>query len=211
MVVDDRSLPRLAARAMLAEVRGLRLIGEAASGKEAVELYPRLKPDIVLLDVQMPDMSGPETAARLLTVDDSVTIVAWSVSDDSDDLVRMMQAGCVGYVLKDVGPQEMGRALLAAVRGEVPIPRHLVREALLRAVAPESVPDESPALSPRETEILRLLGRGHATKQIAAELGISSRSVDTHLRHVYRKLAVRSRGEAVNRGLRLGLLSASDL
>jgi DNA-binding NarL/FixJ family response regulator len=211
MVVDDRSLPRLAARAMLAEVKGLRLIGEAASGREAIDLYPTLKPDIVLLDVQMPDLGGPETAARLLTVDGSVTIVAWSVSDDSDDLIRMMQAGCVGYVLKDVGPQEMGRALMAAVRGEIPIPRHLVRDALLRAVPPESVPEEPPVLSPRELEILRLLGRGHATKQIASELGIGSRSVDTHLRHIYRKLAVRSRGEAVNRGLRLGLLSASDL
>jgi DNA-binding NarL/FixJ family response regulator len=211
MVVDDRSLPRLAARAMLAEVKGLRLVGEAASGREAIELYPKLKPDIVLLDVQMPDMGGPETAARLLMVDGSVTIVAWSVSDDSDDLIRMMQAGCVGYVLKDVGPLEMGRALMAAVRGEVPIPRHLVRDALLRAVPPELLPEEPPRLSPRELEILRLLGRGHATKQIASELGISSRSVDTHLRHVYRKLAVRSRGEAVNRGLRLGLLSASDL
>lgn len=211
MVVDDRSLPRLAARAMLAEVKGLRLVGEAASGREAIELYPKLKPDIVLLDVQMPDMGGPETASRLLTVDASVTIVAWSVSDDSDDLIRMMQAGCVGYVLKDVGPQEMGRALMAAVRGDTPIPRHLVRDALLRAVPPESVPEEPPGLSPRELEILRLLGRGQATKLIASELGISARSVDTHLRHVYRKLAVRSRGEAVNRGLRLGLLSASDL
>ena len=211
MVVDDRSLPRLAARAMLADVKGLRLIGEAASGKEAVDLYPSLKPDVVLLDVQMPDMGGPETAARLLMVNKSVTIVAWSVSDDSDDLIRMMQAGCVGYVLKDVGPQEMGRALLAAVRGEVPIPRHLVREALLRAVPPESAAEDPPRLSPREMEILRALGRGHPTKEIATELGISSRSVDTHLRHVYRKLAVRSRGEAVNRGLRLGLLSPSDL
>jgi len=211
MVVDDRSLPRLAARAMLSEIKGLRLVAEASSGREALDLYPQIKPDIVLLDVQMPDLSGPETAARLAMINNEVTIVAWSVSDDTDDLIRMMQAGCAGYVLKDVGPQEMGRALLAAVRGEAPIPRHLVRDALLRAVPPDSDPEVPPTLSPRELQILRALSRGRATKQIAADLGIGARSVDTHLRHVYRKLDVRSRGEAVNRGLRLGLLSASDL
>ncbi len=210
MVVDDRSLPRMAARAMLAEVKTLRLVGEATSGKEALELYPALRPDIVLLDVQMPDMGGPETAARLVSMDQSVTVVAWSVSDDGDDLIRMIQAGCAGYVLKDVGPQEMGRALLAAARGETPIPRRLVPDVLRRALTPTSGGDD-PGLSPREAEVLQALARGKATKQIAAELRISHRSVDTHLRHLYRKLDVRSRGEAVNRGLRLGLLSSSDL
>src|SRR5438105_8732110 len=96
MVVDDRPLPRLAAKAILTEVRELEFAGEAASGREAVALYPQLHPDIVLLDVQMPDQGGPETASRLLDLDPRALIIAWSVSDDGDDLVRMMQAGCSG-------------------------------------------------------------------------------------------------------------------
>src|SRR5690349_18992638 len=82
MVVDDRPLPRLAAKAILTEVRDLEFAGEATSGREAVALYPQLQPDIVLLDVQMPDLSGPETASRLLDLDSDAMIIAWSVSDD---------------------------------------------------------------------------------------------------------------------------------
>ena len=117
MVVDDRALPRLAAKAILSELKDLQFAGEASSGREALALFSQLRPDIVLLDVQMPEMSGPDTATRLLELDPEATIVAWSVSDDSDDLVRMMQAGCAGYILKDVGPQEMGRAFVSSIAG----------------------------------------------------------------------------------------------
>ena len=174
-------------------------------------LYSQLRPDIVLLDVQMPEMSGPDTAARLLQLDPEATIVAWSVSDDSDDLVRMMQAGCAGYILKDVGPQEMGRALSAALRGDSPIPRKLVVDVLRRAQPSSPVTSDVPALSAREAEVLKLLGKGHQSKEIAQSLGISTRSVDTHLRNLYRKLEVRSRGEAVGKALRVGLLATGDL
>jgi len=211
MVVDDRALPRLAAKAILSELKDLQFAGEASSGREALALFSQLRPDIVLLDVQMPEMSGPDTATRLLELDPEATIVAWSVSDDSDDLVRMMQAGCAGYILKDVGPQEMGRALSAALRGDNPIPRKLVADVLRRAQPSSPAASEAPALSARETEVLRLLGKGHQSKEIAQDLGISRRSVDTHLRNLYRKLEVRSRGEAVGKALRVGLLATGDL
>jgi len=211
MVVDDRSLPRLAAKAILSELKDLQLVGEASSGREAVALYSHLRPDIVLLDVQMPELSGPDTAIRLLALDPQATIVAWSVSDDSDDLVRMMQAGCAGYILKDVGPQEMGRALAATLRGDNPIPRKLVADVLRRAQPSSPTAHDAPPLSARESEVLKLLGKGHQSKQIAQDLGISRRSVDTHLRNLYRKLEVRSRGEAVGKALRLGLLATGDL
>jgi DNA-binding NarL/FixJ family response regulator len=211
MVVDDRALPRLAAKAIMTELKNLQFVGEASSGREAVALYSHLRPDIVLLDVQMPELSGPDTATRLLELDPSATIVAWSVSDDSDDLLRMMQAGCAGYVLKDVGPQEMGRALQAALRGDSPVPRKLIVDVLRKAQPLSHVAYDAPGLSTREAEVLKLLGKGHQTKEIAQELGISRRSVDSHLRNLYRKLEVRSRSEAVGKALRIGLLATGDL
>lgn len=210
LVVDDRALPRLAAKTILNEAKDLEYAGEAASGREAVALYGQLRPDIVLLDVQMPEVGGPETATRLLEMDPEAVIIAWSVSDDGDDLVRMMQAGCAGYVLKDVGPQEMGHALGAAMRGEIPIPRRLAADVVRKAYRP-AIQTDRPSLSGREAQVLALLAKGHPTKEIAQELGIGRRSVDAHLRNLYRKLEVRSRGEAVGKALRIGLLTPGDL
>ena len=212
LVVDDNALPRHAARAMLAESSEFTLCGEAVSGTEAIELIPKLKPDLVLMDVHMGGFDGPEVARRVLQGTPGLKIVAWTVSDASDDLLRMIQAGCVGYVLKDVGPQELHRALNAAVKNETPVPRKMI-PTVLKRLAPQAQSPKAAqiSLSSRELQILRGLARGFTTKRLSADFGLAVNSVESYQKTLYRKLNVSSRGEAVSAALKLGLISLSDL
>jgi DNA-binding NarL/FixJ family response regulator len=211
-VVDDSVLPRAAARAMLGAAPGLRLVGEAASGAEALRAMETLKPDLVLMDVHMPEMDGPATAQAVLGRFPDTKVIAWTVSESSDDLIRMMHAGCSGYVLKDAGPGELQRALWAALRSESPVPRRMIPEVLRRVV--EATPPASGttvALTSREMEILRGVAKGHTTKRLAQDMGLAAPSVETHLRNIFRKLGASNRGEAVSLALRLGLITLADL
>src|SRR6266581_8954485 len=134
----------------------MRLCGEVASGEQALKAASALRPDVVLMDVHMPGMDGPVTAAQLLKQHPDTKVVAWTVSESSDDLLRMMQAGCSGYVLKDAGPTELRHALLAALRSESPVPRRMIPD-VLRRVA-ETTPMASGSkvtLTSREMQILR--------------------------------------------------------
>src|SRR5579859_1381217 len=212
LVVDDSVLPRAAARAILASASELRLVGEASSGGEALEIMPRLKPDLVLMDVHMPEMDGPRSAKELLSRYPTTKVIAWTVSESSDDLLRMMQAGCSGYVLKDAGPGELQRALLAAMRSESPVPRKMIPE-VLRRVA-ESTPLSTSNvvdLSSREMEILRGAAKGHTTKRLAKDAGLAAPSVESHLHNIFRKLNATNRGEAVSIALKMGLITLADL
>jgi DNA-binding NarL/FixJ family response regulator len=197
---------------MLAEATGMRLCGEAASGEEALKAMPVLRPDLVLMDVHMPGMDGPLTAKTLLAQYPGTKVIAWTVSEASDDLLRMMQAGCSGYVLKDVGPSELQHALLAAMRSESPVPRKMIPDVLRRVAdrTPLSKPG-SATLTSREMQILRGLAKGFTTKHLAQEMGLAVPSVETHLRNIFRKLNARNRGEAVSAAMRSGLITLGDL
>lgn len=213
VVIDDRTMPRIAVRAMLDSTDVFELVGEAANGDEGVRVCRRFHPDVVLLDVDMPGKDGAATAKDILSLPGpKPAILAWTVSDSSEDLIRMIRAGCVGYALKDSGPQELARALTAALNGEMPIPRKLIPDIISRAVAPpERDSDRVPELSARELEVLRWAARGAATKEIAQAMGLSRRSVDTHLSNIYRKLDVANRGQAVRHALVHGLIGADDI
>jgi DNA-binding NarL/FixJ family response regulator len=190
----------------------LRLVGEASSGAEALKAIESLRPDLVLMDVHMPDMDGPATARAVLSVFPDTKIIAWTVSESSDDLLRMMQAGCAGYILKDVGPSELQRALLSALRSESPVPRRMIPD-VLRRVA-ESTPlsqGVAVSLTSREMQILRGVAKGHTTKRLSRDLGIAAPSIETHLRNIFRKLKSNNRGEAVSTALKLGLVTLADL
>jgi DNA-binding NarL/FixJ family response regulator len=212
MVVDDSIVPRTAARAMLGATPDLRYVGEATSGAEALKAMDVLKPDLVLMDVHMPVMDGPTTAKALLTKYPAARIVAWTVSESSDDLLRMMKAGCSGYVLKDVGPTELQRALLAALRSESPVPRRMIPEVLRRATDSTPISVGAPvALTSRELQVLRAIAKGHTTKRLALDLGLAAPSVETHLRNLFKKLGATNRGEAVSAALKVGLITLGDL
>jgi two-component system nitrate/nitrite response regulator NarL len=212
LVVDDSLLPRTAARAMLGSSSDLRFVGEASSGREAVQAMDSLKPDLVLMDVHMPEMDGPATAKAILSQHPGTKIIAWTVSESSDDLLRMMQAGCSGYVLKDVGPSELQHALLAALRSESPVPRKMIPDVLRRVAerSPLSQGDQV-SLTSREMQILRGVAKGHTTKHLSKDLGLAAPSIETHLRNIFRKLNASNRGEAVSSALKLGLITLADL
>lgn len=197
---------------MLASAAGLRLCGEAASGSEALEAMATLGADLVLMDVHMPGMDGPATTKALLARYPNSRVIAWTVSESSDDLLRMMQAGCSGYVLKDVGPEELQRALWSAIRSESPVPRKMIPD-VLRRVAQQTPLSQTAtiALTSREMQILRGVAKGHTTKRLAQDIGLAAPSIDSHLRNIFRKLNASNRGEAVSTALKLGLITLSDL
>jgi DNA-binding NarL/FixJ family response regulator len=197
---------------MLSSASNLRLVGEASSGAEALNAIEVLKPDLILMDVHMPEMDGPATAKAVLKRHPEIKVVAWTVSESSDDLLRMMQVGCSGYVLKDAGPGELQRALLSAMRSESPVPRKMIPE-VLRRVA-ESTPlsqNNVIPLTSREMQILRGIAKGHTTKRIAADLGLKDPSIVTHLHNIFRKLGATNRGEAVSAALKVGLITLADM
>lgn len=213
LVVDDSVLPRAAARTMLGTATGLRLVGEASSGAEALQAMGRFKPDLVLMDVHMPGMDGAATTSEILAQYSHVKIIAWTVSESSDDLLRMMRAGCSGYVLKDVGPAELQRALWSAVRSESPVPRKMIPDVLRRVTeqTPLSQNTNTVALTSREMQILRGIAKGIPTKRLAQQLGLRAPSVETHLHNLFRKLNAANRGEAVSTALKIGVITLGDL
>jgi len=202
----------MAAKAMIDGLAGFRHVGEAASGEEALTRLSGMEPDVVLLDVEMPGMGGAELARRLAGILPGARLLAWTVSEASDDLIQMFKSGCSGYVLKDSGPEEMQRAMLAALRDDAPVPRKMLPDVLRRVglVAPTSeVPQVR--ITARESQVLHLLARGSARKQIGSALGISVASVDSHVKSLYRKLDVSSQTEAINAALRSGLVRVDEL
>ena len=212
VVVDDRRLARIAAKAILEESRDLSWLGEASSADEAVSLVQRLKPAVVLLDVEMPGADGAETARRLKAILPDMVILAWTVSDAGDDLLRMLQAGCVGYALKESGPAELHNAIRAALRRETVVPRRMLGAILSQAA--DYVPNPESArvvLTPTELTILRLIAKGLPSKQIAVQMGVALSSVETHIRNIYRKLDANNRTAAVGFALKRRLLKVSDL
>lgn len=197
---------------MLSSASNLRLVGEAASGLEAMATIDALKPDLILMDVNMPEMDGPATAKAVLSRHPDAKVVAWTVSDSSDDLVRMMQAGCAGYVLKDVGPAELQRALLSAIRSESPVPRKMIPEVLRRVAESSARPQgASVPLTPREMQVLRGIAKGNTTKRMAKDLGLAAPSIETHLHNLFQKLNASNRGEAVSAALKFGVITLADL
>jgi DNA-binding NarL/FixJ family response regulator len=198
---------------MLGTATGLRLVGEASSGAEAVQAMARFKPDLVLMDVHMPGMDGAATTTEILAQYPHVKVIAWTVSESSDDLLRMMRAGCSGYVLKDVGPAELQRALWSAVRSESPVPRKMIPDVLRRVTeqTPLSQGAGTVALTSREMQILRGVAKGLPTKRLAQQLGLRVPSVESHLHNLFRKLNAANRGEAVSTALKMGLITLGDL
>ena len=212
LVVDDSVVPRAAAKSLLAAADGLRLVGEAASAQDAFRQVAALKPDLVLMDVHMPDIDGPQAARELLARHPSLKVIAWTVSESSDDLLRMMQAGCSGYVLKEAGPAELQNALLSVARSQNPVPRRMIPE-VLRRIGERTPLSQSTtvSLTSREMQILRGIAKGYTSKKLAQESRLAVPSVESHLRNIYRKLNASNRGEAVSTALKLGLITLADL
>ncbi|HSR26075.1 MAG TPA: response regulator transcription factor [Candidatus Eisenbacteria bacterium] len=204
LIVDDHAVVRQGLRIFLDAERDFEVVGEAAGGEEAVRLARELRPDIVLMDLLMPGMSGTEATRLIRSELDDVEVVALTSLLDDESVVAAVRAGAIGYLLKSAEADDLRRALRAAAAGQVQLdPAAAAR--LVREVRSPAVPE---TLTERELEVLRLLARGLANKEIGRALGISEDTVKTHVSRVLAKLGARSRTQAVLNAMRLGLVHA---
>jgi DNA-binding NarL/FixJ family response regulator len=201
VVVDDHPVVRDGLRGMLAAQPYLELAGEAADGAEAVAVVARVRPDVVLMDLRMPGMDGVTAIGRLKAEHPEVRVLVLTTYDTDADVVRALEAGATGYLLKDAPREELFRAVRAAARGETVLAPSVATRLVGRMQNPAPA-----ALSPRELEILRLVAKGATNRQAAAELFISEATVKTHLLHAFGKLGVSDRTAAVAIALERGLL-----
>lgn len=197
VIVDDHPHFRKGLTQLLAAAGQFRLEGEAAGGHEGLALLLRVRPDLVLLDLNMRDMSGLEVLRAIKQADLDTRVVMVTVSDAADDLVAALRAGADGYLLKDMEPEEMIEALRAAAAGRIVVSdalTHLMAAALRQDPRPESV--TAAGLTEQEQRILEKIAGGLSNKLIARELDIAEGTVKVHVKHVLRKLNLRSRVEA---------------
>ena len=204
VLVDDHQLLRDAIRRGL-ESRGHLVIGEAADGHQAVAMVARLQPDVVLMDVSMPDLDGIDATRRILEADRRRRVLMLSMHVDPDVIRRALRAGAVGYLAKDADLDTVVEAVVAAADGDVALSPNLA--ALMLADAESDSPT---LLSDREDEVLRLVAEGLSTPEIASRLFISQKTVKNHLASIYDKLDARDRTHAIIRAARLGIVKLGD-
>lgn len=204
LLVDDHPVVREGIRGMLGAEADLTVVGDAASGPEAVALTAALRPDVVLMDLRMPGGDGVEATGRISAEFPDTHVLVLTTYDTDSDILRAVEAGATGYLLKDTPRAKLAEAVRAAARGETVLSGGIAG-ALLTGMRRRSAP-ESPALSPRETQILRLAADGWTNTAIASTLHISPTTVKTHLARAYEKLGVSDRTAAVTQAMRRGLL-----
>jgi DNA-binding NarL/FixJ family response regulator len=207
LIADDHEVVRQGLRTFLELDPELEVVGEAADGREAVRLAQRLRPDVVLMDLLMPELDGI-AATQLIRqqLPDTEVVALTSVLEDAA-VVGAVRAGAIGYLLKDTRAQELRQAIKAAAAGQVQLSPKAAARLMREVVAPE----RPEALSERETEVLRLLARGLANKEIARELSIAEKTVKTHVSSILGKLGVQSRTQAALYAGRIGLVPLDQL
>jgi DNA-binding NarL/FixJ family response regulator len=206
MLVDDHALVREGIRQILDKEPDIAVIGEAERGDLALELLDSLQPDVVLLDVRMPGMSGIETTRRIRAAFPKIRVLILSAY--ADFAVEAFQAGASGYVLKSARSSELVAALRSVVSGSTVIQGALAEGLIIRASGGRS--QGTDLLSPREAQILRLIARGLTNRTIAREIGIAPRTADQHVHNIFAKVGVRSRAEAVRYALEHELATPTE-
>ena len=211
LLVDDHKVVRQGLKMFLALDPEFEVVGEAKSGVEAIERARMVKPDVVLMDLLMPVMGGIEATEKLRAELPETEVVAMTSVLEDAAVVDAVRAGAIGYLLKDTDAATLCRAIKAAAAGQV----HLAPEAAARLMREIRAPDPKPApgtdvLTEREADVLRLIARGRANKEIATELGIGEKTVKSHVSHLLTKLGVQSRTQAALHAARIGLVDPGD-
>lgn len=213
LLVDDHELMREGLRAILERESDVEVVGEASSGRAAVELARTLEPDVVVMDVAMKDSNGIEATRQLRSVRPGVKVIALSSHSDSRYVNAMLDAGACGYVLKANAYDDLRRALVAAQQGKsylCPDVTQSVVGASLRTGARGPAPRHVASLSPREREVLQLLAEGLSSPEIGKRLYIATTTVESHRRNVMRKLGMHSVADLTKYAIREGLTSLED-
>jgi DNA-binding NarL/FixJ family response regulator len=196
-IVEDNKLIRESLEDYVHTDPECQCVCACATAEEALKLIPRHAPEIVLMDIQLPNISGIECTARLKQLLPSAQIIMVTVYEDTERIFKALRAGACGYLLKCCTPEELVAAIRDVRQGGAPMSREIARKVIASFQEPAAAAADVQELSPREREILELLAGGHANKEIAGRLSLTESTVRWHLWHVYHKLHVRSRTEAV--------------
>lgn len=211
-VVDDHSLFRAGLVSLLGEMSEFEIVGEAGDGRQALEIVRQMRPDVILLDVNMPGMGGVETvhALRSLPSGDKYRILMLTISKSEEDLMGSIAAGADGYLLKSAEPEELRKAISLVQQGLSVLSPQVTRQVLRAIKNGETLQPLDSDLSSREMEVLACLAQGKTTIQISKELYISENTVKTHVRHILEKLEAANRAEAVSKAIQMGLIGSES-
>jgi DNA-binding NarL/FixJ family response regulator len=195
LIADDHGVVREGLARLLPTADDIEVVATAADGAEAVTLYEEHGPDVVLMDLSMPEVGGTEATRRILASNPEAAVVILTSFSDREQILAALDAGAIGYLLKDAGPAELIDGVRAAARGESPLHPKAARELLTQRDGPASASAEAD-LTAREREILVLLARGMPNKRIALHLGISEKTVKAHVTSIFNALGVTDRTQA---------------
>ncbi len=214
-VVDDHEIVRMGINRVLEKEKGIRFVGEARNGEEALAMARALKPRVMLVDVKLPDISGIEVVRRLKDEPETrdIQAIILTVYDDLEIAAEAIRAGAIGYILKDCGKEQLLNAIYSAAQG-VPLVASTITQKLVTVLQNQGgslkLEDERKGvyeeLTERESDILRLVAKGYSNKSIARELGITISTVKTHLRNIFRKLEVEDRAQVIIKAIKDGVI-----
>jgi two-component system response regulator DegU len=207
LIADDRPIFRAGVQGMLRDFPEIDIVGEAMTGRQAVERSRRLKPDVILMDLNMPEMGGIAATRAIKEEDPDRVVLALTVSEAEEDIVEMVAAGASGYVLKDVDPARLARSIQDAHAGHFQLDDALTRRVIMRlgSTLKRSRRPLAEPLTERETQIVKMVVEGKSNKAIANRLALSEGTIKSHLRNIYRKFQVRTRAEAAAQAVQLDL------
>jgi DNA-binding NarL/FixJ family response regulator len=212
LLADDQGLVRAGIAMMIGQQADMKVVGEAENGRGAVELARTLFPNVVLMDISMPDLNGIDATQQIAALSPAPKVIALSGRADRRAVVDILRAGASGYVVKNAPPEELMLAIRTVVHGKIYLSSQIAGGVLddFRRYVPASGSPEYASLSSREREVLQLMAEGKSTKQIAAVLTLSKKTVDNHREHLMSKLNVSTLAELIKYAIREGLTSVDS-
>ncbi|MEX0773745.1 MAG: response regulator transcription factor [Balneolales bacterium] len=207
LIADDHYLVRYGICSALEKADGINVVGEAGSGKEAIELFEELKPDVSLIDISMPNLNGIETTRSIIKLDPDAKILILSMHVNEEYLNQVLNAGAIGYLFKNCSGQELVDGVKAVAGGKKAFSNKISELMTERYITQQSDDDNGAVLTPREKEILELISHGNTSSKIAEKLIISPRTVETHRTNLMRKLEIRNTAGLVRYAIEHGYIS----
>ncbi len=209
VLADDHRILREGIRSLLEKEPDMEVVGEAENGQTAVRLTQELAPDVVIMDIAMPDLNGIVAASQITAVNPNVKVLALSMHSKTQFVKKMLRAGASGYLLKECASEELTHAIKTVVAGRVYLSPEINKALLDGFLAKPPAPDPKgfPALSDREIEVIKLLVEGHSTKDAAVALAVSPKTIEAHRRHAYKKLGINNMADLTKHAIRTGLTS----